>query len=97
MKRCWGESCALFFISAGGITAALFAGYLVMNFFAATGVTESMNDPIVLAIAAAIFLLMWIIMAQDGTDSNRYADIRFMPKACSAVIFPQSECFRYTD
>ncbi len=61
MKRCWGENCALFFISAGGITAALFAGYLVMNFFVAIGVAERMNEPLVLVVAAVIFLLMWII------------------------------------
>ena len=61
MKRCWGENCALFFISMGGITAALFAGYLVMNFLVTTGVTDSMQNPLVIAIAAALVIVMWVI------------------------------------
>ncbi|MBQ8176681.1 MAG: hypothetical protein IJ035_06570 [Oscillospiraceae bacterium] len=61
MKRCWGECCALFFISAGGLTAALFAGYLVMNFLVTMEMARNMNDPLVIAVVAVIFLLMWII------------------------------------
>lgn len=72
MKRCWGESCALFFISAGGMTAVLFAGYLTMNFLVAADVISNMNDPIVIAIAAAIFLLMWIIAVPYKYGSRWY-------------------------
>ena len=61
MKRCWGECCALFFISVGELAAALFAGYLVMGFFVATGVAESPNDPIVIAVAAAILFVMSLV------------------------------------
>lgn len=61
MKRCWGECCALFFLSVGGLSAALFAGYLVMGFFVATGMAEGPNDPIVIVVAAAMLFVMWII------------------------------------
>ena len=61
MKRCWGEVCALFFISAGGIIAGVFAWYLTVNYLMATGIISSMNDPISLLSAAAVFLFMWII------------------------------------
>ena len=61
MKRCWGECCALFFISAGGIIAGIFAWYLTINYFLTMGIISSMNDPIALLTAAGVFLIMWII------------------------------------
>lgn len=61
MKRCWGENCALFFIPAGGLAAAVFAWYLTGNFFVSMGIIDNMNDKLTLVIAAAYFLLMWVI------------------------------------
>lgn len=78
MKRCWGECCALFFITAGGLTAALFAGYLVMNFLVTMEIADGMNDPLVIAVVAAIFLIMWVIAVpyQYGVRWYRLQQVR---------------------
>lgn len=61
MKRCWGECCALFFMSAGGIAAGVFAWYVAMNYFMTTDIINSMNDPIALLTAVGVFVIMWVI------------------------------------
>ena len=61
MKRCWGECCALFFISAGGIAAGVFAWYLTMNYLLTVQIINSMNDPISLVAALGVFVFMWLI------------------------------------
>lgn len=61
MKRCWGECCALFFISAGGIAAGVFAWYLTMNYLLTVQIINSMNDPISLLAALGVFVFMWLI------------------------------------
>ncbi len=78
MKRCWGECCALFFISAGGLTAALFACYLIMNFLVTMGIAEGVNDLLALAVAAVVFLIMWVIAVpyQYGVRWYRLQQVR---------------------
>lgn len=61
MKRCWGENCALFFIALGGLIVAFFAVYITVNFLVATGEIESITDLKALGVAAAIFLVVWVI------------------------------------
>ncbi|MBQ5319905.1 MAG: hypothetical protein J6K17_12490 [Oscillospiraceae bacterium] len=61
MKRCWGECCALFFVSSGIVIAAVFAIYLTMDFLITFDVISSAGDPVMLAVAAAIAVVMWII------------------------------------
>ncbi len=60
MKRCWGECCALFFISAGTMTATLFLGYLVMKILVEMNIVEGLNSPAVIA-AAVIIFAVWVI------------------------------------
>ncbi len=61
MRRCWGESCAIFVISAGVLTAAVFAWYLTMNFLISINVIEDAADSFMLLVTAAIAVVMWII------------------------------------
>jgi len=61
MKRCWGECCALFFISAGGIAAGVLAWFLTINYFMTMDIIGSINDPIALIAAAGVFIIMWVI------------------------------------
>jgi len=61
MRRCWGESCAIFVISAGGYTAAVFAWYLAMDFLISVNVIEKATDGFMLVVTAAIIVVMWII------------------------------------
>ncbi len=78
MKRCWGENCALFFILAGGLSAAVFAWYLTGNFLISANVIDNMGDPLMLAAAAAIYIVMWIISEpfHYGTRWYRLQQIR---------------------
>lgn len=61
MRRCWGECCAIFVISAGGLTATVFAWYLTMNFLISISAIEDASDSVMLLVTAAIVLVMWII------------------------------------
>ena len=72
MKRCWGECCALFFISAGGITAGIFAWFLTTNYLLAMDIISSMNDPMALLAAVCVFLIMWIISVPYRYGSRWY-------------------------
>ncbi len=72
MKRCWGECCALFFISAGGITAGIFAWFLTTNYLLAMDIINSMNDPMALLAAVCVFLIMWIISVPYRYGSRWY-------------------------
>ncbi len=72
MKRCWGESCALFFILTGGIIAAAFALYLTGDFLVCTGVIDNISDKLMLAISGVLFLIMWVIAVPYNYGSRWY-------------------------
>ena len=61
LKRCRGECCALFFISAGILAAMFFGMYIVIEFLVSAGFSESMTDTASIAAIAAVFVVMWII------------------------------------
>ena len=78
MRRCWGESCALFIISAGGFAAALFGWYLSTDFFRTTEIVEislgsiDPEDIVSMLVALVLILLMWIIAAPYKYGSRWY-------------------------
>lgn len=61
MRRCWGESCAIFAISAGILTASVFAWYLTMNFLISIDVIKDAADGFMLLVTAAMAVVIWII------------------------------------
>lgn len=72
MKRCWGECCALFFISAGGIAAGIFAWFLIINYMLTMGIISGMSDPIALLAAVGVFVFMWMISVPYRYGSRWY-------------------------
>ena len=61
MRKCWGESCAMFAISAGGLAAALFAWYLTADFLFAMEAIDSFINKYMVAVTLVIVLLLWTI------------------------------------
>ncbi|MBQ8786596.1 MAG: hypothetical protein IJZ61_03065 [Oscillospiraceae bacterium] len=61
MKKCWGESCAFFFISVGGIAVAAFAWYLTADFLLTMGIIDSYTNSFLIIITFIILLLLWVI------------------------------------
>lgn len=64
---CWGENCAIFFITLGGLSAAVLAWLLTADFLTVTGfagVSEkriNLSDGKILAVTAAMLVLIWLI------------------------------------
>ncbi len=61
MRKCWGESCAFFFISAGSIALAAFAWYLTADFLLTMGIIDSYTSSFMIIITFILALLLWII------------------------------------
>ncbi len=61
MRKCWGECCASFIISAGELCAAVFIWYLIMNILIFMGIIESASDSLMIAVTAVIALIMAVI------------------------------------
>ncbi len=63
MRKCWGESIAMFMISAGGLAVALFGWYLTSDFIATIpDEQQPFSDPVIRIFSAfSILFLLWII------------------------------------
>lgn len=64
---CWGENCAIFFITLGGLSAAVLAWLLTADFLTVAGFSDAsenrinLSDGKILAVTAAILILIWLI------------------------------------
>lgn len=78
MRKCWGESCAAFIISAGELCAAVFVWYLIMNILASIGIIEGASDNLMIALTAVIALIMIVISVpyQYGLRWYRLQQVR---------------------
>lgn len=72
MRKCWGESCAMFTISAGGLAAALFAWYLTADFLFAMEMIDSFINKYMAAVTLVIVLLLWTIAVPYKYGSRWY-------------------------
>lgn len=67
MRYCWGENAAIFFITAGGVSAAALAWLLAADFLRTAGIAEAsrrridLTDGATLAVTAAALLILYII------------------------------------
>ncbi|MDE6600133.1 MAG: hypothetical protein K2K34_08670 [Oscillospiraceae bacterium] len=67
MRYCWGENAAIFFITAGGVSAIVLAWFMTADFLRAAGIAEAsrrridLTDGVTLAVTAAALLILYII------------------------------------
>ena len=67
MRYCWGENAAIFFITAGGVSAIALAWFMTADFLRTTGIAEvsrrriDLTDGVTLAVTAAALLMLFII------------------------------------
>lgn len=67
MRHCWGENAAIFFITAGGVSAVALAWLLAADFLRIAGIAETSHrridlmDGATLAVTAAALLILYII------------------------------------
>ncbi len=65
LRHCWGENLAIFFLTAGGLAAAVLAWMAAVDFIAVSSgdkIPEShidLSDGTILAVTAAALLLLW--------------------------------------
>lgn len=66
MRYCWGENAAIFFITAGGVSAIALAWFMAADFLKTAGIAEAsrrridLTDGATLAVTAAALLILFI-------------------------------------